>query len=601
MEGQDPTHLVGTVLADRYRVQGLLGTGSMSAVYEVMDQHAGVHAAMKVLLPALGEDPVIAARFAREAKAMCLFEHRNIVDLRDLGRLDGGTPFLITDLVQGVSLRDLIADGVIDPRRALSIIRQVIEALAHAHAVGVIHRDIKPENVMLVDGGSPDEATDLVKVLDFGVAKLVGDSGSLLGESTLTQAGCNALGSPLYMAPEPLLGQPIDARADLYSVGVVLFELLTGRPPFFDEDPVVLARLHVAAPVPSLAQSAPERMFTPQLEYLVGEALAKKPEHRFGSAAEMLGALDAANRSLDPILGGGTIQSLVPPLAAMASARSLIAEPPPAPSPSGPPRSAPASPAGSARARIARLITRLTRLARATRARTDEARRFRWIVAGIGLLATFAAIASVAGGGGAADGDQASAVAERTPAMPRTTEPADQPRRAETGADFLERGHAALERGRRLDALAAYERAIQLSPELAGDGALRAKVASIVDTRDTVAAVVALEVLATRVRPAAHDAIVAQASNGKLAEVRHRAFAIAERDGFADRVDRTESWSLDLKQAATCDERKGIIAKLRSTADRRAVAALRHARAQYACVARDATAAIAQLEAEPKP
>ncbi|HWU87187.1 MAG TPA: hypothetical protein VN253_07930, partial [Kofleriaceae bacterium] len=160
------------------------------------------------------------------------------------------------------------------------------------------------------------------------------------------------------------------------------------------------------------------------------------------------------------------------------------------------------------------------------------------------------------------------------------------------------RGHAALESGRRLDALAAYERAIRIAPELAGDGALRVKVASILDTRDAVAAVVALELLATGLRPAAYDEIVAQASNGKIAEVRHRAFAIADRDGFADRVDRTESWSLDLKQAASCDDRKGAIAKLRSTRDRRAISALRQARAQHACVAREAAAAIEELEAE---
>ncbi|HWU86504.1 MAG TPA: serine/threonine-protein kinase, partial [Kofleriaceae bacterium] len=323
MEGPDPAQLVGAVVAGRYRVQALLGTGGMSAVYEVEDQHAGGRVAMKVLLPPLGEDPVNVARFTREAKAMGLFEHRNIIALRDHGRLDTDAPFLVMDLVRGASLREVLEEGPLDPVRALSIIRQVLEALSHAHAIGVVHRDIKPENIMLVDGGSPHEDAELVKVLDFGIAKIVGDARALLGEATLTQAGY-AQGSPRYVAPEALLGHILDARADLYAVGVVLFELLTGRSPFNDEDPVALARLHVTAPIPSLTQTAPERSFTPQVEYLVGEALAKKPEHRFGSAAEMLGALDAANRSLEAILGGGTIQSLVPPLAALAPARRAI-------------------------------------------------------------------------------------------------------------------------------------------------------------------------------------------------------------------------------------------------------------------------------------
>jgi len=158
-------------------------------------------------------------------------------------------------------------------------------------------------------------------------------------------------------------------------------------------------------------------------------------------------------------------------------------------------------------------------------------------------------------------------------------------------------GHARNALGRRADAIAAYERAIAIDRDLASDPEIRATAIKMLDTRDILAAVLALELLATRVSPPARDAILAQASNGKIADVRHRALAIAERDGIADGVDRIESWSLDLDQAAGCDERRAAIEKLRASRDRRALGVLRRARAKFPCVEHDAATAIAELEA----
>src|SRR5262249_46319735 len=159
----------------------------------------------------------------------------------EVGRLDDGRLFLATELVRGASLREVMDRGILDQRRALSIIRQVLDALGAAHAVGVIHRDIKPESIMLVEGGG-QHGGDLVKMLGFGVAKLFADTATTLGENKLTKVGVSAFGSPRYIAPECVVGGNVDQRADLYSVGAVMFELLTGKPPFYDDDPQKLMR-----------------------------------------------------------------------------------------------------------------------------------------------------------------------------------------------------------------------------------------------------------------------------------------------------------------------------------------------------------------------
>ncbi|MDQ3369816.1 MAG: serine/threonine protein kinase, partial [Myxococcota bacterium] len=296
MSGQ-ATKLEGTVAGGKYQVMAQLGTGSMGVVYEAQALQGGPRVALKVLRL---DDATVAARFLREAKTMSLFQHANIVELLEVGKLDDGTLFFATELVRGSTLRDVLAAGPIDARRTLAIVRQILDALAHAHAMGVVHRDIKPENIMLADGGSPG-GNDLVKMLDFGVAKLVGDTAAVLGEGTLTMTGYAALGTPYYMSPEAVLGRVIDTRADLYSVGVLTFEMLTGSPPFLHEDVSVLMRMHAAAPIPTLAERAPDRASTPELELVISEALAKRPELRFKTAAEMIGAVNAAIRSLEPV------------------------------------------------------------------------------------------------------------------------------------------------------------------------------------------------------------------------------------------------------------------------------------------------------------
>jgi serine/threonine-protein kinase len=504
MDALDPETRLGTIVAGTYRIRALLGRGSMGFVYEVEHVESGRLGALKVLLPEVAQNPEIAARLAREGKAMSLLSHRNIVALLDAGTLDDGTPFIITELAGGTSLRAIMDAGPIEQRRALGIVRQILDALEHAHGHGIIHRDVKPDNVIL-------DGDDQVKVLDFGVAKLVDDTRKLLGEAKLTQVGFELFGSPHYVAPEVVVGNAVDMRADVYSAGAVLFELLAGVPPFDDTDPVALLRLQAAAPVPTLAQRAPDRIFTPELELLVADALAKDPERRFPSAAAMAAALTRSLKVDEPVA------------------------------------IAPAAPNWIHRHKRASLL-----------------------VGSGGMLVLLVALLAMH------SSHQALPGAAKT-------------------ADVSSQADADLARGATLDAVSEYERALTANPALATSAPLRSSLTTIAGGKDAVAAVIALDLLARSVSPPARDVIAAQASKHPSHEVRQRALAIAVRDGFADSVDRLDSYVLDLQQAKTCDERRAIIAKLRELGDARASAPLRRVKGQFPCIEHEATDALAAL------
>lgn len=592
---------VGTVVAGRYRLDQVIGAGRLGVVYEAHDLAASRCVALELVLA--GQDEA-AARLAREAKTLQMLEHRNIVAFRDAGEVDGGT-FLVTERVRGVTLRELLADGLVEPRRALGIVRQILDAVGHAHQLGVIHRDLTPDSIMLADGGSETGGSELVKMLDFGVAKLATDTAALLGEGKLTRTGFACIGTARYMAPEIALGRPIDARADLYSIGAILFELLTGKPPFDDADPVTLLQHHAVTPVPTLRDTA-DRPFTTTLEYLVAEALAKTAERRFASAADMTSAVDAALRSIEAI-----------------DAIDAIA----APAPRTPPREtlelppalvAPAMPAMPAmRPMPPPPIEPYHVVPRASSTMTWLRGRRNWVIGGAsGLVLVIICIAA------AASDDPTPAIpgaAKVTSAAARPAPPRSEAARqgldllaagSVTGALahlehavttettdpelYLVLGHARIKANRRVEAINAYERALKLSPALAKDPQLATNLAIVLESKDAVAGVLALELLG---RLGRHDAIAAHAGTHKNLTVRRRATAIAERDGFADKIDRVASWSLDLTQVSGCEPRRDVIAKLRTT-DRRAIPALRRARSLQ-CISVDATEAIAHLESAP--
>ncbi|MGC9333468.1 MAG: protein kinase domain-containing protein, partial [Anaerolineae bacterium] len=262
--------MIGAMLGDRYRLDAELGRGGMSVVYRAHDTLLARDVAVKVL-SATALDAEGRTRLLHEARSAAGLNHPNIVTVHDVGEADG-VPFLVAELVEGQPLHDLRCEGMDD---IVSIARQVCAALEHAHAQGIVHRDLKPENVLITPTG-------MVKLNDFGLARSIA--------SRLTSEGI-LVGTVFYLAPELVLGQAFDGRADLYALGVMLYELATGELPFTGDDPVAVISQHLhAAAVPPRAKNAD---IPPALDGLILRLLNKDPRARPGSAADVLGILNA--------------------------------------------------------------------------------------------------------------------------------------------------------------------------------------------------------------------------------------------------------------------------------------------------------------------
>ncbi|HEX3776956.1 MAG TPA: serine/threonine-protein kinase [Polyangiaceae bacterium] len=302
--------LVGTVLAGRYRIEQLLGSGGMGAVYRAEHVHMRKAVAVKVLHREMMAFPEVVARFEREAVAAGRIDHTHVVSASDFGQLEDGTFYLALEFVEGRSLAKVVdTEGALAPERALRIARQIAEALHAAHSVGIVHRDLKPDNVMLV---VKDTDPDFVKVLDFGIAKIKVDANT--EQTALTQIG-TVFGTPEYMSPEQARGEAVDARADLYTVGVILHEMLSGVSPFKDEDLVVVLTRHLTADPPPL----PEHV-DPAISELVFELMKKLPAERVQTAAELIERIDLILGPPGPSLGfAGT-----PPSGPVSRARASV-------------------------------------------------------------------------------------------------------------------------------------------------------------------------------------------------------------------------------------------------------------------------------------
>jgi eukaryotic-like serine/threonine-protein kinase len=301
--------MVGATLAGRYRITGRLGEGGMAVVYraQTIAPHPGIpdEVAIKVLHHELASDRELAQRFRREAKLASTLRSPHAVRVFE-GGVEGEVSYMIMELVDGRDLLDLLEQhGRISERRAAAIIAQVCDALSEAHRLTIVHRDLTPDNVMLVRGVAPPDE-DYVKVIDFGIAKILdegsfaraqaqaGAMGSML--SALTVAS-SRLGTPAYMSPEQGRGEVVEPRTDLYACGLLLFELITGRPPFEGETPLVTLLSHVEEPPPPPSDHVP---IHPELERLILQALAKFPDERPPSAAAMGAELRRLLGSLNP-------------------------------------------------------------------------------------------------------------------------------------------------------------------------------------------------------------------------------------------------------------------------------------------------------------
>ncbi len=273
----------GSVLGGRYRVEARIGSGGMGEVYRGVDTVLDRTVAIKVLLPQFARDASFVDRFRREAQAAARLNHPNIVGIYDSGA-DGETQFIVMEFIQGRTLDDFMsAGGRFTVPHAVEVAEKICDALAYAHVAGVIHRDIKPANVMVTRKGE-------VKVMDFGIARIVA------GPQTAPQTSA-VLGTAAYISPEQAQGQPVDGRSDIYSLGAVLYEMLTGRPPFTGDSPVAVAYKQVnESPVlPSIAN--PE--VTPLLDAVLMRALAKNPANRYQTADEFRADLERARLGQD--------------------------------------------------------------------------------------------------------------------------------------------------------------------------------------------------------------------------------------------------------------------------------------------------------------
>ena len=266
----------GDLLGGKYRLDRLLGQGNAGEVWEAENTFVMRRVAIKMLRSDLARDPDVRARFTAEAQAAGRIRHPNVVDVFDLGHADSGEPFMVMELCDGETLDSVIERrGAVGVSYACELVCQVLSALHAAHALGIVHRDLKPANVMVVH---PNPDQPVIKVLDFGIAK------GLERERAESEERGLVFGTPLYMAPEQAAGEGADHRSDLFSVGVILFELLAGRPPFSGNTPeILLANLLTRPPLPltRFAKSAPA-----ELEATVKKAMKKDPSERFQTARE---------------------------------------------------------------------------------------------------------------------------------------------------------------------------------------------------------------------------------------------------------------------------------------------------------------------------
>jgi serine/threonine-protein kinase len=279
--------LIGQVVAGRYEVMSLLGQGGMGAVYAACQAPLGRKVAIKVLLRELTTDPVASQRFEKEAKAISLLAHPNIVTIFDYGATGDGQSYIAMEFLDGVLLRDAIAnDAPLSPRRVTRIMMHTARALAAAHREGIVHRDLKPDNVMLLStAGEPD----FVKVLDFGVAKLRRGENEPAVNLTATNI---ILGTPKYMSPEQINGISDDPRSDLYALGAMAFEMLTGQVPFDGETAVKVLMRHLQDPRPSVHDVVPDSPASDLLDQLVQRLMAVEADDRPPSAERFLELLE---------------------------------------------------------------------------------------------------------------------------------------------------------------------------------------------------------------------------------------------------------------------------------------------------------------------
>lgn len=284
-EKLDPA--LGTVFGERYEIDSVLGSGGMSVVYKAKHKLMDKIVAIKLLDPRLVRQNIAVRRFQQEAQAASRLNHPNVIIIHDFGMTPEGQPYMVMDFLAGKSLQEILDDVVqLSPERAKSVFLQCASGLAHAHKAGVVHRDVKPNNIIMDKDHLGREA---VKIVDFGIAKLAPDAAN--PQERLTRAG-EFFGTAVYMSPEQCRGKDVDLRSDIYSLGCVMFESLTGLPPFEGDNELDTLQMHLSEDPPTFKERRPDLEIPSEFEAIVRKSMEKSVEERYQSMEELLADLE---------------------------------------------------------------------------------------------------------------------------------------------------------------------------------------------------------------------------------------------------------------------------------------------------------------------
>ena len=288
MANAQPDPFIGRLIENRFEIVSLLGRGGMAVVYKAQHRQVELTVAVKILHRIGDVEEVNVERFKREARTVNSLFHPNIITMYSFGVLESGQPYLVLECLEGESLSDRIkSGGPIKPAIALRIFDEIGQGVVHAHEQGVLHRDLKPSNIMLV----PDQnSSEKVKILDFGIAKCLHPDGANCQQ--LTSAG-EIFGSPLYMSPEQCQGEDLDERSDVYAMGCVMYEVLTGKVPLMGKNVLATMALHINEMPPRFENIGVQ--IPPPLEMIVFKALQKKPSDRYQTMSELVSDLEYAS------------------------------------------------------------------------------------------------------------------------------------------------------------------------------------------------------------------------------------------------------------------------------------------------------------------